>query len=264
MIGLLRFFIRIWATVFCCFGMWIYAHILRFRHRRNPRASYLAISRAMSQWGYALAWIFGMKIRITGTPPKAPFFLVSNHLSYTDILLLCATCPGWFISKAEVARWPGIGPLTRVANTLFIDRETRRDVHRMNQLIADLVRDGGGVSFFPEGTTTDGTSVIPFKPSLLQPAIEHKIPVHVAAIAYETLPGCPPPEDLVAWFGVGANIGGHAFKLLQVRSFTAFVHFAEATCQAEDRKTLARITHAAVSGLHTTLRNQTRHAPNPA
>lgn len=264
MIGLLRFVIRLLAAIFCCLGMWIYGHGVRFRHRRNPRNSYHAMSRTMSKWGYALAWIFGMKIRITGTPPKAPFFLVTNHQSYTDIFLLCATCPGWFISKAEVARWPGIGPLTRVANTLFIDRETRRDVHRMNQLIADLVRDGGGVGFFPEGTTTDGTSVIPFKPSLLQPAIEHKIPVHVAAIVYETLPGYPPPEEQIAWYGVGANLLSNAYKVFQMPSFTAHVHFDEQTYTAEDRKTLARITHAAVSGLHTALRNQTRHAPNPA
>lgn len=249
MIRRMRFGIRVLAAVLFCFVMWLYAVAARFRHRKDPKASYQALCKGMSVWGHGLAWIFGMKIRVHGTPPKAPFFLVTNHISYTDILLLCATSPAWFISKAEVARWPGIGALTRSANTLFLDRETRRDVHRMNQVIAQLVLDGGGVGFYPEGTTSDGTGVLPFKPSLLQPAVEKQIPVHVGAIAYETPPGEAPPSELVAWVG-DEEFSPHARRLLSAKGFTAHVRFSEQTYTAAVRKELAQLTRDAIVDLH--------------
>jgi len=251
--GSLRFGLRLLAATLFCFGMWLYAQVLHFRHRRSPKTRYQSLCRGMSRWGYGLAWIFGMKIRMDGTPPQAPFFLVTNHISYTDILLLCATSPAWFISKAEVAKWPGIGALTRCGNTLFLDRETRRDVHRMNQVIAKLVLDGGGVEFYPEGTTSDGTGILPFKPSLLQPAIEHQLPVHVAAIAYETAPGEAPPEQLVAWTG-DESFGPHARRLLAAKGFTAHVKFSGQTYTAPNRKELARLTRDAIVTLHANLR----------
>ncbi len=249
MTGQIRFVCRLIAALLYCLILWLYALAVRLITRKTPAKRYRLLCKGMSVWGYGVAWIFGMKIRVRGTPPKAPFFLVTNHISYTDILLLCATCPAWFISKAEVAKWPGIGPLTRSANTLFIDRETRRDVHRMNQLIADLVRQGGGVGFYPEGTTSDGTGVLPFKPSLLQPAIDLDIPVHAAAIVYTTPPGSPPPSELVAWYG-DADFGPHAKRLLSAKGFTAQVHFCEQTLKAETRKELAVKTHTAISALH--------------
>jgi 1-acyl-sn-glycerol-3-phosphate acyltransferase len=252
MIGKRRFALRVTAAVLYCFIMWLYALSAALVSRGNPGKRYRLLCKGMSVWGHGLARIFGMKIRVYGTPPAAPFFLVTNHISYTDILLLCAVSPAWFISKAEVAKWPGIGALTRSANTLFLDRETRRDVHRMNQLIADLVRQGGGVGFYPEGTTSDGTGVLPFKPSLLQPAIELGIPVHVGAIVYETPPGGPSPADLVAWYG-DEEFAPHAKRLLAAPGFTAHVLFGQETCQADNRKQLALDTHKAVRDLHTQL-----------
>lgn len=253
--GKVRFVLRLIAALTFCLIMWLYALVVRIATFRNPQQRYRIVCKGMSVWGYGISWIFGMKIRVHGTPPKAPFFLITNHISYTDILLLCATSPAWFISKSEVANWPGIGPLTRSANTLFIDRETRRDVHRMNQLIADLVRQGGGVGFYPEGTTSDGTTVLPFKPSLLQPAIDLGIPVSIAAIAYTTPPDGPPPSELVAWYG-DAVLGPHAKNLLSAPGFTAHVHFSDQTLQADTRKQLALDAHAAISSLHVKLTAQ--------
>lgn len=249
MTGKIRFVLRGVGAVVYCFILWLFATGARLLTRKNPQKRYTLLCKGMSVWGYGLAWIFGMRIRVSGTPPRAPFFLVTNHISYADILLLCATSPAWFISKAEVAKWPGIGALTRSANTLFLDRETRRDVHRMNELIADLVRSGGGVGFYPEGTTSDGSSVLPFKPSLLQPAVELGIPVHVGAIVYTTPEGSAPPSELVAWYG-DADFAPHARRLLAARGFTAHVHFSDQTFRADNRKQLALETHGAVTALH--------------
>ncbi len=252
MAGRIRFVLRLVASVIFCLVMWLYAQWVKFITRKDMRARYRRLCGGMSFWGHGTARIFGMKIRVHGTPPEAPFFLVTNHISYTDILLLCATCPAWFVSKAEVARWPGIGALTRSGNTLFLDRETRRDVHRMNKIIANLVRDGGGVGFYPEGTTTDGGTILPFKPSLLQPAVDLGIPVHAGAIAYETPPGSPPSSEWVAWIG-DDEFTPHAKRLLSAPGFTAHVRFGDETVQADDRKALAKRAHAAVSKLHAEL-----------
>ncbi|MCC5847550.1 MAG: 1-acyl-sn-glycerol-3-phosphate acyltransferase [Verrucomicrobia bacterium] len=259
MMGRIRLVLRVIASVLFCLVMWLYALWVKFITRNDMRRRYRLTCRGMSFWGHVTARIFGMSIRVHGTPPEAPFFLVTNHISYTDILLLCATCPAWFISKAEVAKWPGIGALTRSGNTLFLDRETRRDVHRMNKIIADLVREGGGVGFYPEGTTTDGTTILPFKPSLLQPAIELGIPVNVGAIAYETPPGTPPPSKWVAWIG-DDEFSPHAKRLLSAPGFTAHVSFGEQTVRADDRKELAKRAHSAVSQLYDELLQEIANA----
>lgn len=212
------------------------------------------VCRGTSFWGYTIARIWGMKIRISGTPPQAPFFLVSNHVSYTDVVLLCAVSPAWYISKAEVAGWPLIGSLTRVGPTIYINRELRRDVKRMNSLIADLIRTGGAVGFFPEGTTTDGSTLLPFKPSLFQPMIEIGMPVNTAAIAYETPPGMPPASEWIAWVGDTA-FAPHASYLLAQKGFTAHIRFAEETVTASDRKVLALACQEKVAGLLDALKN---------
>ena len=251
-----RLALRIATCVLYSFVMFLLAWIIRLATWNRPRSRYRALARATSVWGHGVARIWGMRVRVEGSPPRDPFYLVCNHISYTDIVLLCAVTPAWFVSKSEVASWPGIGPLTRTALTVFIDRETRKDVRRMNTRIADLVRDGGSVGFFPEGTTFDGTTIHPFKPSLLQPAIELGIPVTVAAISYRTPPGSPPPEELVAWIGDDA-FAPHAKRLLASPGFTATIRFAEEKVQAEDRKQLAAQAREVMLDLHRQLNGGT-------
>jgi 1-acyl-sn-glycerol-3-phosphate acyltransferase len=218
--------------------MYLLGALIRFFTLWKPHGYYRPLCRATSIWGHGVARIWGMRMKVEGAPPGHPFVLISNHISYTDVVLLCAVCPTWFVSKQEVGSWPGIGALTRIALTVFINRETRRDVARLNILIAGLVRDGGSVIFFPEGTTSDGTAIQPFKSSLLQPAVDLGVPVHVAAIAYQTPAGSPPPESLVAWVG-DDEFAPHLIRLLSAPGFTARLRFAGEPVQAPDRKTLS-------------------------
>jgi len=248
----LRLILRLLGSVLFSTVMWLLAALCKLLFCFHSGWRYRVICRLMSIWGHGVAWFWGMKIRVEGTPPKAPFFLLSNHISYTDIVLVCAVTPGWFVSKSEVASWPGIGPLTRIAHTIFINRETRRDVGRMNSLIGDLVRDGGGVGFFPEGTTSDGTAVLPFKPSLLQPAIDLEIPVTLAAISYQTRPDQPPASEQVAWYG-DAEFAPHALNLLSGPGFKVRIRFSDTRIKCDDRKELAREAHRHISAMVTEL-----------
>jgi 1-acyl-sn-glycerol-3-phosphate acyltransferase len=243
-----RFILRTVLSFCFCVLTYLAALVIKLISFNQPRFRYRIVSRATSFWGHSMARIWGMRIRVSGPVPEAPFFLVSNHISYTDILLLCAVCPGWFVSKSEVAGWPGIGALTRIGPTIYINRELRKDVHRMNQLICQLVRDGCGVGFYPEGTTSDGTAVLPFKPSLLQAAIDLDIPVTTAAICYQTPDSLPPPEEWVAWIGDEA-FAPHAKRLLSGPGFTANIRFSPETVHAQNRKDLAEQAHRQVSRL---------------
>ena len=245
--GLRRFF-RILLSLLLSVMMYVVALLIKLLTPGTHPIRFKIVCRATSFWAYGIARIWGMKIKISGSPPPAPFFLVSNHISYTDIVVLCATCPAWFISKSEVADWPLIGPLTRIGPTIYINREQRRDVKRMNKLIADLIGNGGAVGFFPEGTTSDGCDLLPFKPSLFQPMVEAGLPVSTAAIAYQTPPGTPPPTEWVAWVGDTA-FAPHAAYLLAQPGFTAHIRFAAETVTADDRKVLAATCHEKVKTL---------------
>jgi 1-acyl-sn-glycerol-3-phosphate acyltransferase len=109
---------------------------------------------------------------------------VANHISWVDILALHATCHCRFVAKADVKRWPLIGTLATGGGTLYVRRESRRDAMRMVHDMEQVLREGVILAVFPEGTTGDGDSVLPFHASLLQAAIAADAPVQAVAIRY--------------------------------------------------------------------------------
>jgi 1-acyl-sn-glycerol-3-phosphate acyltransferase len=108
--------------------------------------------------------------------------LVANHLSYLDIVLLSSLTPCVFVAKNEVKDWPVFGWFARLAGTVFVDRNDRRDAARANELIRSALREGALVVLFPEGTSSNGSTVLPFKSSLLQAAIGERVPFTGAAL----------------------------------------------------------------------------------
>jgi 1-acyl-sn-glycerol-3-phosphate acyltransferase len=108
--------------------------------------------------------------------------IVANHVSWLDIFVLNAEHPSRFVAKSELARWPLVGRLIRGSGTLFIERARRQDTQRVNARAADALRSGDAIVVFPEGTTTDGTTVLKFHGSLLQPIVDaegHVLPVAI-------------------------------------------------------------------------------------
>jgi 1-acyl-sn-glycerol-3-phosphate acyltransferase len=115
--------------------------------------------------------------------------VVANHISWLDIFVLNAHHPVRFVAKSELAKWPVVSQMIRGAGTVFIQRERRRDTHRVNHQVARVLANGDVVAIFPEGTTTDGTEILPFKSSLLQPIVEARGHVQPLAIRYRTPDG---------------------------------------------------------------------------
>jgi 1-acyl-sn-glycerol-3-phosphate acyltransferase len=201
-------------------------------------------------WARVVSRVLGMKLTVRGVPPPPPFFLVSNHLSYVDVVALASRLDCRFIAKSEVARWPLLGALARHFDTLFIDRRRRRDIARVNALVEAAQAEGWGVVLFPEGTSTPGAGVLPFKPGLLEPLAGAGRPVSVASVSYRTAPAHPPAREAVCWWG-DAEFVPHLWALLRLPGFAATLTFGAQTVQCRDRKELARRLHRAVQHIFT-------------
>jgi 1-acyl-sn-glycerol-3-phosphate acyltransferase len=147
--------------------------------------------RLVKRWSARLLRILNVSASVRGdlAPVQGNVLLVANHISWLDIFVLNAHLPVRFVAKAEIARWPVLSRMIRGAGTVFIERERRRDAHRVTRDMADVLANGDVVAIFPEGTTTHGHEVLPFKSSLLQPIIEARGHVQPVAIRYRTPDG---------------------------------------------------------------------------
>lgn len=142
--------------------------------------------RVQRAWCRGVLGALGVRTRLEGELPRGPALLVSNHVSWLDVIALSAVRPAVFVCKDEVAAWPLIGRLLRGAGTVFIRRGSARAAGRAVGEIAAALRSGRLVAVFPEGTTTDGTDVLPFQPALLQAATDAGCEVQPVAIAYSS------------------------------------------------------------------------------
>jgi 1-acyl-sn-glycerol-3-phosphate acyltransferase len=136
-------------------------------------------------WSQKMLHCIGIRLEISGPAQwSGPLLLVANHVSWLDITALHATRFCRFVSKADVRDWPLIGALAAGVGTLFIQRESRKDALRVVHHMERSLRDGDALAIFPEGTTSDGNSLLPFHANLLQAAIASQAPVQPVAIDY--------------------------------------------------------------------------------
>ncbi|MDQ6916927.1 MAG: 1-acyl-sn-glycerol-3-phosphate acyltransferase [Pseudomonadota bacterium] len=127
------------------------------------------------RWSERLLRMMHIESRVHGLPAAGlpgNMLIVANHVSWLDIFVLNTVQPARFIAKAELRRWPLVGLMISGCGTLFIERERRRDAHRVNDRAREVLAAGDTIAIFPEGTTTDGTTLLPFHGSLLQPVID--------------------------------------------------------------------------------------------
>lgn len=200
----------------------------------------------MRTWARGVAVIFNMKISTEGTPPAAPFFMVSNHLSYLDIIPLYLNLQCTFVAKKAVRNWPGLGFMVNAVGVIFVDRSRRGDVKRVNELLSKSINRYQGLIIFPEGTSSGGEKVLPFHTSLLQYPATENIAVHTAAISYQTAEGDEPARNSVCFFGARHSFPEHVFKLAQTKKVYCKIHFGEGHVQSPDRKKLAVELHTKV------------------
>ncbi len=186
----------------------------------------------------------GIKIRICGHA-SSQGLVVANHLSYLDIAIISTAMPCFFVSKTEVRRWPYFGWAARTGGTIFIDRSSRASAARAGQEIFERLELPIPVLLFPEGTSTDGSQVLRFHPSLFEPAVAAAAPVTAAAVRYVFEDGRN--EQELCWFGDSPFLP-HLWKALGTAGFSAEIRFAEPRMYP-DRRTAAKTTHDEVTAM---------------
>jgi len=180
--------------------------------------------------------LFQFETQVAG-PVPAHGLLISNHLSYLDVLVLSSITPAVFVSKHDVKYWPVFGQFAVLAGTVFVDRARRFQVGQTNDEITTALNQGALVVLFPEGTSTNGQTLLPFKSSLLEPATNPAWPLAVGWIHYEIEDG-DASEEVCYW-------GNHTFfphmlNLLSKRRVRATVRFGQFAERNGDRKELAQ------------------------
>lgn len=232
---------RAWVR-FAIFGVWMclaYAILVAGSLVVRGRRRFAWRSGCFQTWARGACRIIGLDLEIQGTPPPPPYYLVSNHLGYLDIIAYATVLHGRFVSKEEVADWPLMGRITRGLGTIYIDRGSARDVLRVGGEIDRRMMEGEGILVFPEGTSTSGDDILPFRPSLLDVAVKRNQPVHMSAIAYRTPPGSPPARLAVCWWG-DMTFFSHVLGLLALPRIEGRIVFGEEPVGGDDRKALAR------------------------
>ena len=139
------------------------------------------------RWSQRLLDILGISLHLHGeaaTATGAPRMLAANHVSWLDIFVILASMDVRFVSKSDVRRWPVIGLLAARAGTLFLERARKTHLTEVNHRIAQALAAGTVIAVFPEGTSTDGSCVLPFHASLLQPAVAAEADVQPAALRF--------------------------------------------------------------------------------
>lgn len=135
-------------------------------------------------WSQRMLAALDIALEVDGTPRPGAKLFVANHISWLDIIAINAVAPARFVSKAEVRHWPLINRLVDAADTLYIERERRRDALRVVHQVAEALQAGDTVAVFPEGTTGDGHALLPFHANILQAAIATEQPVQPIALRY--------------------------------------------------------------------------------
>jgi 1-acyl-sn-glycerol-3-phosphate acyltransferase len=150
---------------------------------------------AVINWSRLLLLIIGVRLDSIGQPPRPGdgagqgqpalgSLLLINHTSWLDVFAVAAAVPARFVSKAEIRRWPVFGALAVVVGTLFVERGRRHAVMRTNQAVAERLKSGQLIGVFPEGTTTDGSRLLPFHANLVQPAIDLKAQLRPVGVRF--------------------------------------------------------------------------------
>jgi 1-acyl-sn-glycerol-3-phosphate acyltransferase len=172
--------------------------------------------------------------------------IVANHLSYLDILLLSAVCPCTFVAKKEVRLWPVFGWMATLSGTVFVDRQRPLDTGRINDQLHATMQAGVPVVLFPEGTSSNGTQVLPFRSPLFAAAVYTGEAITPAYISYQVSEGSV-ADDVCYWGDM--TFFPHLLRLLSLSEVKARVRFSAEALRFDDRKQAAEITREHVVAL---------------
>lgn len=177
-------------------------------------------------------WIFDISVVTVGDmSSERPTLFVSNHLSYLDIEVLGSLISGSFVAKSEVAGWPLFGFLSKLQETVFVNRQAKREVRTQGQTLTDRLAAGDNLILFPEGTSSDGNRVLPFKTALFSVGAQRiddrplcVQPVSISAVALDGIPLGRLLRPIYSWYG-DMDLGPHLWQMAKLGGVTIVVEF---------------------------------------
>jgi 1-acyl-sn-glycerol-3-phosphate acyltransferase len=193
--------------------------------------------------------IIGIRVetrgRLSGSPPR---YVVANHISWTDVIALASVAPFVFLAKREVSTWPILGLLARLQGTVFVTRGSRRDIPQVNAELCEVMNRGRDLVVFPEGTSSDGTTVLNFRPAHFEALRDYKGTVAIIPTVFLYTDGVKPID--VGWYG-DMTFLPHLWSIMKQGGVKCCIFFDEAiSTNGENRKTLAAKAEARVRSLH--------------
>jgi 1-acyl-sn-glycerol-3-phosphate acyltransferase len=207
----------------------------------TPRTATLpARASWLQQTARRLLRVLRIEVNSSGPTPTTGL-LVCNHLSYLDILVLASLSPTVFVAKREVKYWPIFGWFAQLAGTIFVQRNRRFPAAQAAAEITAVLRSGTLVVLFPEGTSSGGSTILPFKTSLLEPALRPDQPLTIACLSYELSDG-DVADEVCYWRDM--TLVPHLINLLGKKWVRAAVQFLPVQNRAPNRKALATQLHA--------------------
>lgn len=211
-----------------------------------PRMNQARREATVQAWAQRMLQVLGIGLEVRGsTPGQGPLMLVANHISWLDILVMHAARHCRFVSKSDVQHWPLIGRLATAAGTLYIARESRRDAMRVVHRMAECLINGDILAVFPEGTTSDGVSLLPFHANLIQAAISADAPVLPVGLSF--IDAGTGQTSLTPCYIGDDTLVGSLWRTLTGPPISAVVTYGQAQLpQGRDRRAWARDLRAAV------------------
>lgn len=233
--------------------VWLFAMLIPFLILEGLKLR--ASSQIVRIWHLGARKITGIKVEVTGSPSETlPLLLLGNHTSYLDIPVINALFTVNFIAKSEVRGWPGIGFLARCCQTIFVERRAIKS-HEQIKILRDKILPDRRLVLFAEGTSTDGSVVLPFKSSLMEFVFDEKIaevchvqPITVLCLKDSASGSSPEPETvLYPWFD-DTTLAFHFWRFMATPGCTVKVHFSPSrpVSEFDNRKELTRWAHAGV------------------
>ncbi len=205
-------------------------------------------------WSQQLAKKLGFSLKIFGSATAlhpANHLIISNHSSWFDIFAINSVTVARFVAKSEVQHWPVVGMLCKGAGTVFIDRDKVRDAQRVNNNISSALNNNECLAFFPEGTTTNGQELRPFKASLIQSAFETNATIQPIYLRYTNGLG---QYSLDAAYIDDMSITDSLWLIASSRQLCIEIHFLEQlTPEGHDRRTLNKEVEAMIRAKHESL-----------
>jgi 1-acyl-sn-glycerol-3-phosphate acyltransferase len=245
--GWLKHPVRVTGRLIWLGGEFTFAGLNFIFHRyfASKNSPEVACAELVQKHSRRILRVIKAQLKVSGPIPSNGL-LVSNHLSYLDILVLGSVTPAVFVAKHEIKSWPVFGWLTSLSGSVYVNRERRTHAGQAAQEVENVLHKGVLVVLFPEGTSSNGTTVLPFKSALLEPATRHPHSLSVAVIQYEIDDG-DVGEEICYWKDM--TLVPHLINLLSKRSVRASVKLIHAHNGSTNRKELAQQLFAEMSKL---------------